>query len=921
MTDLHKFDASFLKNCFFRPLTALVPLIFFCSFLLSPLSFAAQLNEQQQALLEDYRQAGKADDEAAMTAAWEKILQDENLVRHIQDDEGQLAAHYYSRYARRADNAAQRQAAADGEIIPFDEVQARAENSESYEPSGAKAVTGDPELADLADPSRKHVSAPVDPEYQNQMAKAREANALRLEAQRKSQAAVTRPRTNSSDDIGGQNAPTRPRDAGSGSSAKLGASSEKPSVSDEILMLPAGKEAPKMLPAPEERLLLPEKSSVPEAPQILENQSIKKPSAQASDVAGEEMPVSAYMEAVTSSDAYKNTKGAFEKAGRLKDQAELAGYAADGYRKEAEEAALQGREFSAVNAAAQAAYDYAGGQQYELSRTISEKELERARKQGYSEEEALLRSMGENVRVRIAGAYESTQKIQEEAAQAEIERAQAAGEAASAVRAKLNAAGTLAANSTGMTQVFDAVTYDDNADRQMAETGRKLQQKAKETLEADLIKTGELERRINDLVENWDTSDPSIRAELDNLKQEHNRQRESINTTVARLKNNPAFDSADPEYEALRQAAVLLPEDPESEAREAAVLRAEAIKLISECNFDHVYGVMEMLPYHQGRPQIETALQSAILRENKTTELFENAKFQMSQKNAAQALSLLHEAAANTQCSASRIKIEGIVEGIQKETAAAAPVNPPVEAAVRLDCRGFGPAAVVWNPEQQAGQCACYEGYVMNAQGTACVSPLEAAMAAASCEKLEGSYKEWDSAKQKVICVCPEGTVKVRSKCKPVRKRVSREERQQTFGPLANSLMSMQRAQGDSVGSTYQGNQTDFQNTIMNGGQYAQQNSAVSSMLTSTNTYAPVAGGSRYTGYTGPSNAGNSSAAGQSKTDSSPCADLSQYSGKAIVYSPTPCGHIFRGVAYGTYEQARAAFDAAQKREGASFYR
>lgn len=532
-----------------------------------------------------------------------------------------------------------------------------------------------------------------------------------------------------------------------------------------------------------------------------------------------------------------------QKFGDAMDVGEAAGIIADGIRQESEAAALEGREFSAANALKNAGYGMGGGNQYDLSHSISQQEIERAEAAGEGREMAILRSLYENAKQRLEGAYTSSAKINKEAGEAEVERASEAGEEASALRAKLNAAGTILTNMSGATQVFDAVTYDSDADRQMAETGRNLQEKAEAKLEAGLIRTGELEQQINDLAENWDLEDPAIKEEFERLKEEHAREREALQADLTRLKENPSINRDSPTFRVLSDTTDFISKDPAAEAIEYSSLRADVRTAIAECNFDQAYGPLELIPVHQGRPELESALQAAVMRENKTTDLFEAAKKEADYQNPHQALVYLQQASSNTQCEASRAKIQGIIASVQTEVEASEVPEESIEALANLDCSAFGNAASIWNKNQGKAQCICNKGYEFNSSGTACRRSRDSLMNAASCDQIKGSYKKWDSAKETVMCQCPSGYTISNGACvkKQVRTRtnngMSNQQRQQMFGQLANSLMQLQqKTKGPSYSHQ---NANDFLNQAMQNPNFRNHHTTQSVFGSSGNTYAP----------------------------------------------------------------------------------
>lgn len=257
----------------------------------------------------------------------------------------------------------------------------------------------------------------------------------------------------------------------------------------------------------------------------------------------------------------KAPHSAAQTMGAAVEAVQAVGDAAEVYQQEAEEAAREGREKDGAAMATELGRRALGGTEYDMGHKISSDEIAASDTKGESRIWALGRSVRENIRQRFGGgAYDMSRQINEEEAQAEVERAAAEGREASALNAKVNAATRVAGEMTGMRQIGDAVYYDEDADRQMHETQRKVQDKAKGKLQQGILKTGELEDRMQDLMDNWDTSDPAIRAELDELRDQHERERAQLQEHAARLETGDVIDKNDPEYIALQRAAGLVPE-------------------------------------------------------------------------------------------------------------------------------------------------------------------------------------------------------------------------------------------------------------------------------------------------------------------------------------------------------------------------
>lgn len=257
----------------------------------------------------------------------------------------------------------------------------------------------------------------------------------------------------------------------------------------------------------------------------------------------------------------KTGSSAAQKLGGAVEALQMAGDTAEVYQQEAEAAAREGRDKDASAVVTEVGRRALGGTEYDTSHKISSDEIAKSDAKGESHVWALGRSLGENARQRFGGgAYDMSQQINQEEAEREVAQAAAEGREASALNAKVNAATRVAGEMTGLRQIGDAVYYDEDADRQMHETQRKVQEKGKGKLQEGILKTGELEDRMNDLIENWDTSDPAIQNELNQLREEYERERAQLQAHLDRMNEGGVVDTNDPEYQALQQAASLVPE-------------------------------------------------------------------------------------------------------------------------------------------------------------------------------------------------------------------------------------------------------------------------------------------------------------------------------------------------------------------------
>ena len=475
---------------------------------------ADPLTPQQQQLIDDYELAVASDEPLRIKEAWRNLKADRAAVEHMKHYMPDLADEFTYRQHIEWNNEANQRAAAEGKIIPFEQLKGKMPMPEGMEspPADPPPGRGDPDIADVMKRMREKEAALRAGEESQRVA--------REEAHRRGPPAETR-----MDPVPG--APANPDNTRAGHPAAA-------------------------------------------------------PTSQNAELTEWEMKQLAHV---------RFAKEALSVTKQGMDKLQVAGEVAEKVQQEQEHAALEGREFSSARVAGGLAYDQVGLRQYDVSKRISEEEIRKSQAKQESTGWAFLRSAWRNITDRLTGTYKMSKEIHLEEAAKEIELAKHEGRDASDLAAKGNAFVKVSGNMTGMTSIFNAAKYDADADRRMAQTGRDLQAKAKAQLTAGLHAADALDRRIEELATRWDTEDPAIRQELEELRARRAEGRQDLQGYAERLKAKGLLDEADPELQALRGAIQGLPEPPPTDRvilagmlAQMQRLEAQAAALAAEAN-------------------------------------------------------------------------------------------------------------------------------------------------------------------------------------------------------------------------------------------------------------------------------------------------------------------------------------------------
>ncbi|VAX16823.1 hypothetical protein MNBD_NITROSPINAE02-957, partial [hydrothermal vent metagenome] len=252
---------------------------------------------------------------------------------------------------------------------------------------------------------------------------------------------------------------------------------------------------------------------------------------------------------------------------------QMAGNASKGVQREREAAAEAGRDFDPVRAGAEMVRTAAGGDIADASSRIAreerQREFDRAQAEGREPDEWLAADratsrVANEVLNPVAAGEKMGDRIGREEAQIEIERARAAGEDPSATRATVQSARRVVGEMTGMQAIYDNALYDSDADRQAAETARRLEGKRQDAiLEMDngMFDLAEIERKQRQLETNKCLS-PGNNCDQESrdwaeerrgaLQAERDALRDRLQGINSRL--GPDAGANDPEAIAIRQA-------------------------------------------------------------------------------------------------------------------------------------------------------------------------------------------------------------------------------------------------------------------------------------------------------------------------------------------------------------------------------
>jgi hypothetical protein len=296
-----------------------------------------------------------------------------------------------------------------------------------------------------------------------------------------------------------------------------------------------------------------------------------------------------------------------EGLGKGMDATMVAGMAAHGIQKERQEAAEEGRDFSTVNAVANATVR----DSYEAAKQVATEELNKAALAGEGKEVAAARIAGRTADG-LSGYSENKSKFEEEA-MIQLEQAQQEGrdltlsdEAAYRTRAtvrslplhdmtedliaeemqrevneygadaspamaKARAAARVPFEALHAQEVFEIPYTDDDAEHQAGEVTRALKDRRETAiLELDdgIHELTSIETKLNNLASNPNQDDPWVQQRRQELLDQYETKRAEMQRTNSALGKDAGMD--DGEYIAIRQTVALLPQQPRTIAPEEA---------------------------------------------------------------------------------------------------------------------------------------------------------------------------------------------------------------------------------------------------------------------------------------------------------------------------------------------------------------
>jgi len=272
------------------------------------------------------------------------------------------------------------------------------------------------------------------------------------------------------------------------------------------------------------------------------------------------------------------------------------GMVAGGYRKEAEAAAKEGRDFSKFKAVENMGKDvYQGSVKnpFDIGKRAAQEELKRIPKyekeirneleasdlwKDMSKKErdqlvhSLARRRAETAAVGKAlkgvfydGTHKMSKSILEEEALREFREAKAAGEgnklsAWRTAKYKYRAGTRVAGELTMINKIADALTYQDLPERQAADMQRKLQKYTKETMLEGLTKTTRIREEIAQIISDADHDNPATVEKLTKLTEQYDEIHAKLIRVNERTKGK--VDAKDPFLVTLQHAVGQIPEDP-----------------------------------------------------------------------------------------------------------------------------------------------------------------------------------------------------------------------------------------------------------------------------------------------------------------------------------------------------------------------
>ena len=262
-------------------------------------------------------------------------------------------------------------------------------------------------------------------------------------------------------------------------------------------------------------------------------------------------------------------------AGKGLDATTAAGMLASGVKKEKEDAAREGREFSNFKAVENVGKDIVHGSvvsPFEAGRRAAGEELKRlpeyekrVRKNfeenlsGFKDlpkesqdllvrrearTQAAFTASGRALKATLFDPlYDLSKRTLEEEALNEYEDAKKSGEKGLSTwrtaKYKARAAGRIAGEVTGINAVVDWMTYDDRADRNAVDTGKRVNRLRQTKLLSGLTRAQRIKEQIEDLQNNGDIHDPETQRRLQKLQGEYTeavtqvrRDRSKMKTTV-----------------------------------------------------------------------------------------------------------------------------------------------------------------------------------------------------------------------------------------------------------------------------------------------------------------------------------------------------------------------------------------------------